>query len=91
LAMAELNEHDNACSSPEEIQEALSSLWKFIAERGELGAVAIPVIGTGRGRLDVPRRKVIEWIAQSHRLRARVCLLVSWPLSLSRTMRANIR
>jgi Domain of unknown function (DUF6430) len=34
-------------------------------ERGELGGVAIPVIGTGRGRLDVPRRKVIEWIAQS--------------------------
>ena len=36
-----------------------------IPPRGEMGDVAIPPIGTGRGRLELPRKKVIEMIAQS--------------------------
>jgi hypothetical protein len=65
LAMAELNEHGNAQSSAEMVDNAIEKLWCYIAERGELGDLAVPVIGTGRGRIELPRKKVIERIAQS--------------------------
>ena len=65
LAMAELNEHGNASTDLGSIQKALAGLWDFIARRGEIGDLAIPPIGTGRGRLELPRKKIIEMIAQS--------------------------
>jgi hypothetical protein len=65
LAMAELNEHGNAYSTPQMIDEALYRLWKFMASRGELGDIVVPVLGTGRGRVNIPRKKMIERIAQS--------------------------
>jgi Domain of unknown function (DUF6430) len=65
LAMAELNEHGNASTDLGSIQKALAGLWNFIARRGEIGDLAIPPIGTGRGRLELPRKKIIEMIAQS--------------------------
>lgn len=65
VAMAELNEHGTARSNLQGIETALSKLWQFIAGQGEIGEIAVPVIGTGRGRLQLPRRKVIELIAQS--------------------------
>jgi hypothetical protein len=36
-----------------------------VGHQGEIGDLAIPALGTGRGRLELPRRKVIELIAQS--------------------------
>lgn len=65
LAMAELNEYGNAYSTPQMIDEALDTLWKFMASRGELGDIVVPVLGTGRGRINIPRKKMIEKIAQS--------------------------
>jgi hypothetical protein len=65
LAMAELNEHGNAQSSPEMVDEALEKLWAYMAERGEHGDVVLPLVGTGRGRIQLPRKKIIERIAQS--------------------------
>ena len=43
----------------------LAGLWDFIARRGEIGDLAIPPIDTGRGRLELPRKKIIELITQS--------------------------
>jgi hypothetical protein len=65
LAMAELNEHGNAKSSVEGVERALDHLWEYVATQGELGDLVVPLIGTGRGRVDLPRKKIIERIAQS--------------------------
>lgn len=65
LAMAHLNMDGTARTPPQGLYESLTGLWDEIAERGELGDVAVPVIGTGRGRLAEPRQKIIEVIAQT--------------------------
>lgn len=65
LAMAELNEHGTARSNSGMLEQALDGLWAFVAARGEFGSLALPAIGTGRGRVQLPRRRVIEMIAQS--------------------------
>ena len=65
FAMAELNEQGNASTTPQAVDRALQGLWTFVREQGELQELAIPLIGTGRGRLNTPRNKMIERIAQS--------------------------
>ncbi len=65
LAMSELNEHGTAQSNQPQIATSLEKLWGFVGHQGEIGDLAIPALGTGRGRLELPRRKVIELIAQS--------------------------
>ena len=65
LAMAELNEHGNAVSTDDGVMSALDGLWSFVRDQGELQEIAVPIIGTGRGRLQTPKRKIIEQIASS--------------------------
>jgi hypothetical protein len=65
VAMSRLNSHGTASSSLRDIEDALTGLWKFIADRGELAALVIPLMGTGRGRVELPRKKMVERIAQS--------------------------
>jgi hypothetical protein len=65
VAMSRLNDEGNAKSTVREVEEALEKLWAFIADRGELREVAVPLMGTGRGRLAVPRKKMVERVAQS--------------------------
>lgn len=65
VAMSRLNDHGTASSTVRGIEDALGGLWTFIANQGELRDIAMPVLGTGRGRLDMPRKKMIERIAQS--------------------------
>lgn len=64
-AMAELNSSGTAHSNVGMIDTTLEKLWTYIAEKGELGDVATAIIGTGRGRIRLPRKKVVERIAQS--------------------------
>lgn len=65
LAMAELNAEGNASSTQVGIKTALKELWEFIRAEGELQEIAVPLVGTGRGRLQIPKRKMIELIAES--------------------------
>ena len=65
LAMADMNEHGNAETDITKIDWALKDLWRYMVSQGELGDIVIPLLGTGRGRLEVPRKKIIERIAQS--------------------------
>ncbi|QWK80748.1 hypothetical protein KMS41_19325 [Ochrobactrum sp. BTU1] len=65
MAMSELNNEGTAKSTPRMIDTSLEALWTFIAERGELGDISIAILGTGRGRVGLPRKKVVERIAQS--------------------------
>lgn len=64
-AMAELNEGGTAHTSPKMVDLALEKLWEYVATNGELGDIAIALIGTGRGRVNLSRKKVAEHIAQS--------------------------
>jgi hypothetical protein len=65
VAMSRLNEHGTARSTLHDIDDALEGLWRFIGDQGELRNLAIPLLGTGRGRIELPRKKMIERIAQS--------------------------
>ena len=64
-AMAELNEQGNASTTPGNVKLALDGLWKHTRESGELQELAVPVIGTERGRLQLSRKKMIALIAES--------------------------
>lgn len=64
-AMAELNEQGNAISTIDGVRKALDGLWRYVREAGELQELAVPVIGTGRGRLKLSRKKMIALIAES--------------------------
>ena len=65
VAIADMNEHGVASGSKEGLVEALGNLWYFIGERGELGRVLVPVLGTGRARIPVTRDVAIRWIIDS--------------------------
>jgi hypothetical protein len=65
VAMSHMNENGTAFSDPRMLDEALEKLWSNIAAKAELGDIVMPLMGTGRGRISIPRKKVIERIAQS--------------------------
>jgi hypothetical protein len=65
LAMADLNEKGTAQANERDLDMIFEGLWSALKQQGELGEIYVPVIGTGRGRIQLPRQKVIERIAQS--------------------------
>ena len=65
VAMAELNEQGTASTAPRSVEKAMDGLWRYVRESGELQELVVPVIGTARGRLEIPRKKMIEKIAES--------------------------
>lgn len=56
-AMSRWNDKGNAYSSVSMLDEALEGLWKYCVEKGELLDIAIPLMGTGRGRITLPQKK----------------------------------
>ena len=65
VVMAELNAQGTASTTPSAVEQAIKGLWSFVRESGELLELVVPVIGTARGRIKVPRKKIIEIIAAS--------------------------
>lgn len=65
VVMAELNEQGTASTTLESVEKAMAGLWRYVRESGELQELVVPVIGTARGRLKIPRKKMIEKIAES--------------------------
>lgn len=65
VAMSHMDENGNASSNLKMIDEALEKLWVNLASKAEIGDIVMPLIGTGRGRVAYPRKKMIERIAQS--------------------------
>jgi len=65
LAMADMNFHNTAETSVDEVMSSLDHLWRFISTQGEMENIVLPLIGTGRGRLTVSRKKLIAQIGQS--------------------------
>ncbi|OKL40626.1 macro domain-containing protein [Pontibacter flavimaris] len=64
-AMANIGEGGNASSSISDVNIALNGLWNHVRENGELQELSVPVIGTGRGRIKISRKKMIAVIAES--------------------------
>ena len=65
VAMSHMDENGNASSDLRMIDEALEKLWVNLASKAEVGDIVMPLMGTGRGRVALPRKKMIERIAQS--------------------------
>lgn len=65
VAMSHMDENRNAASDLKMIDEALEKLWANLASKAEVGDIVMPLMGTGRGRVAYPRKKMIERIAQS--------------------------
>lgn len=65
VAMSHMDENGNASSDLKMIDEALEKLWVNLAAKAEIGDIVMPLMGTGRGRVAYPRKKMIERIAQS--------------------------
>ena len=65
VAMSHMDENRNAQSDLKMVDEALGKLWLNLASKAEVGDIVMPLMGTGRGRVAYPRKKMIERIAQS--------------------------
>lgn len=65
FAMADLNESNTAKTTLKNVYQALDGLWEFIETKGEKLDTVIPLIGSGLGRLNTSRKKLIAIIAQS--------------------------
>jgi hypothetical protein len=55
--MAAQGENGNASSTVTDIKNALEGLWEYVRNSGELQELTVPVIGTGRGRIKMTRKK----------------------------------
>lgn len=65
LAISDLNADGVARSSYENVKEALAALWSYVSSKGRFEPLAIPILGTGHGRINVPRDAVIREIIKS--------------------------
>lgn len=65
LAIAKLNNYGNASGNFESLKIALSNLWEFIGNRGDLDTLIIPILGSGFTRLQNKRDEIIREIIQS--------------------------
>jgi hypothetical protein len=65
VATAELNEHGRAIPNRDQLRFALNELWEYIGKRGSKEPLIIPVIGSGRHRLNVNRFELIRDIVQT--------------------------
>jgi len=64
-AMAEIGTGGNASTTLADLKKSLNGLWNFVRQTGELQELALPVVGTGRGRIKHSRKKIIALIAES--------------------------
>jgi hypothetical protein len=65
VAMSRLNAQGTASATARDIEDALVETWEFVRTRGSIRDLSIPLLGTGRGRTGISRKKMVEKIAQS--------------------------
>ena len=84
VAISDINEHGVAASSFEKLITSLPKLWHFIGNRGELGTLVIPVLGSGRARINNTREEIVREIIKSfitacseHKLSEKLVIVIS--------------
>ncbi|MBC7698534.1 MAG: hypothetical protein H7Z70_09240 [Bacteroidia bacterium] len=67
LAYCEMDESNNASSTPDKIWKSLLSLWDEVSKKSNGGVLSIPVIGGGQARISnvLPAQDVIRFIILS--------------------------
>jgi hypothetical protein len=65
VAIARLSEHGTAKGSYDDLKIALAKLWEFIARRGDIESIAMPVLGSGFARIAQPREAIVRDIIDS--------------------------
>ncbi len=99
LAYSQMDEHNQARSTPDRIWKSLLNLWAEVSRHGSGGTVSIPVIGGGQSRLAqvLPAQDSIRFIALSFMLasrREKVCdelRIVVRPTDFSRLDRLELQ
>ena len=63
VAIADIDQKGKASSDPEDVLKSLTKLWQYISAQGGYDDLVIPVLGTGRARIQVKiEQMVIEII-----------------------------
>lgn len=62
LAMADVNEFGKPSSNFENLQISLGELWQFIATKGHLENLVIPILGSGRTGINERRERILQEI-----------------------------
>lgn len=62
LALADVNEYGKPSSDIENLQVSLISLWDFIATKGHLENLVIPILGSGRTGINEKRERILQEI-----------------------------
>jgi len=62
LAMADVNEFGKPNSNFENLQISLIRLWEFIATKGHLENLVIPILGSGRTGINEKRERILQEI-----------------------------
>ena len=65
LAIAEIDQKGKASSNPEDVLKSLTKLWQFIRAQGGYDDLVIPVLGTGRARIQVKIEQMVMEIIKS--------------------------
>lgn len=65
VAIADLNEHGVPSSSLDNVRESLKKLWSYIGNQGGFEQLVIPILGTGRARIQIPREVMVREIIRS--------------------------
>lgn len=65
LVMSRITAHGRAEGTPEEVLNALPMLWAFVADHGDKGSIAIPLLGTGFARSNLTRETMVKEIVRS--------------------------
>lgn len=62
LAMADVNESGKPSSNFENLQISLGELWQFVATKGHLENLIMPILGSGRTGINERRERILQEI-----------------------------
>lgn len=65
VSTSRLNESGRSKTTHEDLIEGLNSFWEYLLINGLNDDLVLPLIGTGRGRIKIPRRNIIKEIVDS--------------------------
>ena len=65
LAIADIDQKGKASSDPENVLKSLTKLWQYISDQGGYDDLVIPVLGTGRARIQVKMEQMVMEIIKS--------------------------